>query len=102
MPCECPVDVLQLCYDGRAAIDHSHNKGPKRCFNTIGLACIQTPTCKMGTEELTEIFRTYNIPIDSSVLRSVLEDEDQGRLLAEWAKSHLTPDTLLTKDELNS
>lgn len=56
----------------------------------------------MGPDDLIDILHTYNLPIDSSVLQSVLEDEEQGRLLAEWAKSHLTPDTLLTKDELNS
>lgn len=56
----------------------------------------------MASDELMDIFRTYSISIDSSALQSVFEDEDQGRLLAEWAKSHLTRDTLLTKDELNS
>lgn len=56
----------------------------------------------MGPDELLDIIRRYDVSIDSSTLRSVLGDEEQGRLLAEWAKSHLTPDTLLTKDELNS
>lgn len=56
----------------------------------------------MTPQSLIDVIRRYDVPVDSSVLQSVLEDEEQGRLLSEWAKSHLTPDTLLTKDELNS
>lgn len=53
-------------------------------------------------QDLLDVIRRYDVPVDSSVLRAVFEDEDQGRLLSEWAKSHLISDTLLTKDELNS
>lgn len=56
----------------------------------------------MAPQDLIEIMRKYDVPVDSSVLQTVLVDEEQGRLLSEWAKSHLTSDTLLTKDELNS
>lgn len=56
----------------------------------------------MGPGDLIDVIRRYDASIDASALRSVLEDEEQGRLLAEWVKSHLTPDTLLTKDEVTS
>lgn len=56
----------------------------------------------MDSEEIHGIIQAYNIPINASTLRSAAEDEEQWRLLTEWTKSHLTPDTLLTKDELNS
>lgn len=56
----------------------------------------------MGSDVLIDLVRTYNLPIDLSDLQSISEDEDQARLLAEWAKSHLTADTLLTRDELTS
>lgn len=57
----------------------------------------------MAHQELLDVVRRYDVPVDPSVLQSVLEDEgDQGRLLSEWAKAHLATDTLLTKDELIS
>ncbi|KAF3769449.1 hypothetical protein M406DRAFT_343702 [Cryphonectria parasitica EP155] len=57
----------------------------------------------MGYEDdLLNIIRTYDVPVDPAALSSALEDEGQRELLFEWVKSHLTPDTLLTKDELNS
>lgn len=56
----------------------------------------------MAHEDLISIIRRYNVPVDPSNLQSIFEDEEQGRLLAEWVKSHLTEDTLLTKDELSS
>lgn len=40
--------------------------------------------------------------MDRSSLEAVFQDEEQTRLLSEWAKSHLVIDTLLTKNELNS
>lgn len=56
----------------------------------------------MGHDELIDVILRYDVSVDASALRSVFEDEEQGRLLVEWAKSHLTSDTLLTTDELNS
>lgn len=56
----------------------------------------------MGYDHLLEVVRRYDVPVDPLAVRSTFEDEDQGRLLDEWAKSYLTKDTLLTKDELNS
>lgn len=56
----------------------------------------------MASEDLLNLLRDYNVALDSQALAEVFEDDEQGRLLAEWAKSHLTTDTLLTTDELNS
>lgn len=56
----------------------------------------------MASEDLLYLLRDYNVALDSQALAEVFEDDEQGRILAEWAKSHLTTDTLLTKDELNS
>ncbi|ROW17619.1 hypothetical protein VPNG_00818 [Cytospora leucostoma] len=56
----------------------------------------------MAYEDLLNLLRNYNVALDSHALAEVFEDDEQGRLLAEWAKSHLTTDTLLTKDELIS
>ncbi|KAJ4391032.1 hypothetical protein N0V93_004645 [Gnomoniopsis smithogilvyi] len=55
----------------------------------------------MVPQDLEKILRKYDVSIDSSALQSVWEDEEQGRLLSEWAKTHSTSDTLLTKEELN-
>ncbi|KAK7735956.1 hypothetical protein SLS53_007335 [Cytospora paraplurivora] len=56
----------------------------------------------MAYEDLLNLLRDYDVALESHALAEVFEDDEQGRLLAEWAKSHLTADTLLTKDELNS
>lgn len=56
----------------------------------------------MADDGLIDLLRKYEVPVDQSSLKSVLQDEEQGRLLSEWAKSHLVADTLLTKNELNS
>lgn len=56
----------------------------------------------MGPDELIDVVRRYDVPVPSSAIRSTLEREQQGVLLSEWAKTYLTADTLLTKDELNS
>lgn len=56
----------------------------------------------MDRHELLDLVRKYHLPVDPSVLKDVFADEEQGRLLAEWTKSHITRDTLLTKDELDA
>lgn len=56
----------------------------------------------MTYQDLLKVLRSHDVAIDSDALASVFDDDVQGTLLAEWAKSHLTTDTLLTKDELNS
>lgn len=56
----------------------------------------------MADDNLIELLRKYEVPVDQASLESVFQDEEQGRLLSEWAKSHLVTDTLLTRDELNS
>lgn len=56
----------------------------------------------MDSQDLIDVIHKYGLPVDSSTIQAALEHEEQGRLLSEWAKSYLTTDTLLTKDELNS
>lgn len=56
----------------------------------------------MADSDLVDLLRKYEVPVDQSSLESAFQDEEQGRLLSEWAKSHLVPDTLLTRNELNS
>ncbi|KAL1877469.1 hypothetical protein Daus18300_002456 [Diaporthe australafricana] len=56
----------------------------------------------MANESLDDLLRRYEVPADRSSLETVFQDEEQARLLSEWAKSHLVTDTLLTKNELNS
>lgn len=56
----------------------------------------------MADDNFIDLLRKYEVPVDQSSLESVFQDEEQGRLLSEWAKSHLVTDTLLTKNELNS
>lgn len=56
----------------------------------------------MTHSELLDIVRRYNLPVDPSDLKRVYADEEQGRLLDNWVKSHITTDTLLTKDEVNA
>lgn len=56
----------------------------------------------MAALDLMDVIHQYDVCVDSSALQSVLNDEEQGRLLSEWAKAHLTSDTLLSKDEVNS
>lgn len=56
----------------------------------------------MASDDLLKILRKYDVALDSHDIASVFDDHEQGPLLAEWTKSHLTTDTLLTRDELNS
>lgn len=56
----------------------------------------------MADDGLIDLLRKYEVLVDQSSLNSVFQDEEQGRLLSEWAKSRLVTDTLLTKNELNS
>lgn len=56
----------------------------------------------MTYEDLLNVLRKYDVALDPHAIASAFDDEDQGTVLAEWTKSHLTEDTLITKDELNS
>lgn len=56
----------------------------------------------MAHNDLLNVLRRYDIALDPHAIALAFDDDDQGTILAEWAKSHLTTDTLLTEDELNS
>lgn len=48
------------------------------------------------TDKLISILKVRNIPVKREVIESALEDDRN----AQWASTHLRPDTLLSKDEL--
>lgn len=54
----------------------------------------------MNCEELVGILRRYDVPFDHPAVKAAFEDEQSSPSLADWAKLHLTPDTLLTVDDL--
>jgi hypothetical protein len=56
----------------------------------------------MASDDLLKTLRKYDVALEPRAIASAFEDREQGTLLSEWVKSRLTPDTLLTKDELNS
>ncbi|KAB5517503.1 hypothetical protein GE09DRAFT_566794 [Coniochaeta sp. 2T2.1] len=53
----------------------------------------------MDIDTLTSIIRQYDASIDTQAISAALDNDESG-VLAEWAAVHLTPDTLLTVDEL--
>jgi hypothetical protein len=54
----------------------------------------------MNAETLIRTFRAYDASIDAAAVRTALSDPKSADLVR-WAAVHLTPDTLLTVDELN-
>lgn len=56
----------------------------------------------MASDDLLKVLRKYDVALDPRAIALAFDDGEQGTLLSEWAKSKLTPDTLLTKDELNA
>lgn len=60
------------------------------------------PESTMASDDLLKTLRKYDVALEPRAIASAFEDREQGTLLSEWVKSRLTPDTLLTKDELNS
>jgi len=53
----------------------------------------------MDGETLSSIIRGYDASFDSARVRAVLDRDEPGALAA-WVAAHLTPDTLLTAEEL--
>ena len=53
----------------------------------------------MDSESLSSIIRSYDASFDPARVRAAL-DRDESGALAAWAAAHLTPDTLLTAEEL--
>jgi hypothetical protein len=54
----------------------------------------------MNAESLIRTLRAYDASIDAAAVRTALS-EPKSADLVRWAAVHLTPDTLLTVDELN-
>ncbi len=44
--------------------------------------------------------RGCGAPVSRTALLSALEEPDHGAAFADWARLHLGPETVLTKDEL--
>lgn len=56
----------------------------------------------MSYSQFSGLVRKLGLPLNPSDLQNAHGDEEAGRLLDEWTKSHITEDTVLTKDELNA
>ncbi|TDZ40706.1 hypothetical protein CTRI78_v010175 [Colletotrichum trifolii] len=54
----------------------------------------------MNASNLEIILRGYGIAIDRNTLQAALDDPEHGTAFTEWARVHLGPDNLLSKDEL--
>lgn len=55
----------------------------------------------MNIESVVRTLRAYNASFDAAAVRAALADSSSTTDLVRWAPLHLTPDTLLTVDELN-
>ncbi|KAL2880243.1 hypothetical protein SGCOL_004292 [Colletotrichum sp. CLE4] len=54
----------------------------------------------MDVSNLENIIRGYGIAIDRHTLQAALEDPEHGTAFTEWARLHLGPENLLSRDEL--
>ncbi|KZL65981.1 vacuolar H+/Ca2+ exchanger [Colletotrichum tofieldiae] len=54
----------------------------------------------MDVSSLENIIRGYGIAIDRRTLQAALDDPEHGTAFTEWARLHLGPDNLLSRDEL--
>ncbi len=54
----------------------------------------------MDGEALVRLLRVYDASFDAAAVRASLSGPNSSDLVR-WAAQHLTPDTLLTPDELN-
>ncbi|KAI8313131.1 hypothetical protein K4K59_004955 [Colletotrichum sp. SAR11_240] len=55
----------------------------------------------MDASTLESIARRYGMAIDRHTLQAALDDPEHGTAFTEWARLHLGPDNLLSKDELS-
>lgn len=71
--------------------------------SSISLSCcgrFLQPPPEMNAESLIRTLRAYDVSLNAAAVRSAISASDSGHLVR-WAAVHLTPDTLLTVDELN-
>ncbi|KXH42897.1 hypothetical protein CSIM01_06005 [Colletotrichum simmondsii] len=54
----------------------------------------------MDVSNLENIVRSYGIAIDRHTLQTALDDTEHGTAFTEWARLHLGPENLLSRDEL--
>lgn len=54
----------------------------------------------MDAESLLRILRTYDASCDAAAVRAAFSGPESAEFVR-WAAVHLTPDTLLSPDELN-
>ena len=53
----------------------------------------------MEADTLSAILRSHHVGVDQDSLQSALGDAERPSEFSQWAKDHLTPDTLLSVDE---
>jgi len=54
----------------------------------------------MDVESLIRTLRAYDAPVDATAVRAAFDDE-HNNAVRDWVALHVTPDTLLSVDELN-
>ncbi len=54
----------------------------------------------MNSEALTALLRTYDASFDANSVKALYEDEGRRVAFESWSRLHLTPDTLISVDEL--
>ncbi len=54
----------------------------------------------MNPEALTALLRTYDASLDANSVKALYEDEERRVAIESWSRLHLTPDTLISVDEL--
>jgi hypothetical protein len=67
---------------------------------TLYLDAVTHCAPKMNAELLVRVLRAYDASLDAAAVRAALAGPDSADLVR-WAAVHLTPDTLLSVDELN-
>ena len=74
----------------------------------IGLRLLRSPADgdpwsqvnTMNSEALTALLRTYDASLDANSVKALYEDEERRVAIESWSRLHLTPDTLISVDEL--
>lgn len=51
-------------------------------------------------EDLANLLRDRDVPYDRDALKSACKDPESQTAIREWMDEYLTPETLLTKDEV--
>ena len=55
----------------------------------------------MEPEAVITLLRSYDASFDANSVKALYQDEDRRVAFEGWSRLHLTPDTLLSVDELD-